>query len=132
MKDHGIKNNDALQGYFSGRVQKLVVKHGKIVVAGRSAGAGRAQGHRNSVLARQASLALAAKQGYRGILSNGYYLDLGWSAARHYAADPLSGDAANLSPKKSSGFLAANRACGWNTPAGECGLANLAKKCGDC
>src|SRR6266481_8565696 len=32
MRDHGIKNNDALQAYFSGRVQKLVVKHGKIVV----------------------------------------------------------------------------------------------------
>src|SRR2546429_2985989 len=47
----------------------------------------------------QASLAAAAKQGYRGILSNGYYLDLGWPASRHYAVDPISGDAANLSPE---------------------------------
>ncbi len=29
MKAHGIRNNEALQAYFSGRVQKLVTKHGK-------------------------------------------------------------------------------------------------------
>jgi len=31
-KAHDLKNNDALQAYFSGRVQKLVVKHGKAVI----------------------------------------------------------------------------------------------------
>jgi hypothetical protein len=35
------------------------------------------------------SLAAAAKQGYRGLLSNGYYIDLMWSAARHYAVDEV-------------------------------------------
>ena len=60
-------------------------------------GPGRAEGHRHSVLARTGIRSrAAAKQGYRGILSNGYYLDLGWPAARHYAVDPLSGAAANL------------------------------------
>ncbi len=44
--------------------------------------------------------AAAAKQGFRGILSNGYYLDLGWSAARHYVVDPMSGAAADLSPEE--------------------------------
>ena len=29
MKAHKLKNNEALQAYFSGRVQELVVKHGK-------------------------------------------------------------------------------------------------------
>src|SRR5207237_4833074 len=43
-------------------------------------------------------LAQAAQQGSRGILSNGYYIDLGWSAARHYAGDPLGGAASNLTP----------------------------------
>src|SRR5262249_13442931 len=43
------------------------------------------------------SLAATAKQGYRGILSTGYYLDLGWTAARHYDVDPLGGAAAALS-----------------------------------
>src|ERR1700692_3080811 len=54
----------------------------------------------------QAALAEAARQGYRGILSNGYYLDLGWSAARHYAVDPL-GDAAaaGLSAEEKQGIV---------------------------
>jgi hexosaminidase len=28
------------------------------------------------------------RQGFRGILSNGYYIDLVWSADRHYLVDP--------------------------------------------
>jgi len=43
--------------------------------------------------------------GYRGILSNGYYIDLGWSAARHYAVDPLGGAASNLSPEEKERIL---------------------------
>jgi hexosaminidase len=113
MKDHGIKNNDALQAYFSGRVQKLVVKHGKIVVGWDEV---LVPGVPKDIVIQswrgQASLAQAAKQGFRGILSNGYYLDLGWPAARHYAADPLSGDAANLSPEEKQSILG-GESCMW-------------------
>jgi hexosaminidase len=113
MKDHGIKNNDALQAYFSGRVQKLVVKHGKTVVGWDEV---LVPGVPKDIVIQswrgQASLALAAKQGYRGILSNGFYLDLGWPAARHYAADPLGGDAANLSPEEKQRILG-GESCMW-------------------
>ena len=113
MKVHGLKNNEALQAYFSGRVQKLVTKHGKAVVGWDEvlvAGVPRdvvIQSWRG-----QASLARAAKQGYRGILSNGYYLDLGWPAARHYAVDPMSGDAANLSAEEKQRILG-GESCMW-------------------
>lgn len=106
MKSHNIKNNVELQAYFSQRVQELVVKHGKtpigwdeILVPGVS---------KNIVIQswRGAdSLAAAAKGGYRGILSNGYYIDLGWSAARHYAVDPMGGAAANLTPQEKARIL---------------------------
>src|SRR5882724_2923646 len=113
MKDHGIKNNDALQAYFSGRVQKLVVKHGKIVVGWDEV---LVPGVPKDIVIQswrgQASLALAAKQGFRGILSNGYYLDLGWPAARHYAIDPMSGDAANLAPEEKQRILG-GESCMW-------------------
>src|SRR6266481_1875099 len=113
MKDHGIKNNDALQAYFSGRVQKLVVKHGKIVVGWDEV---LVPGVPKDIVIQswrgQASLALAAKQGFRGILSNGYYLDLGWPAARHYAADPMSGEASNLSPEEKQRILG-GESCMW-------------------
>jgi hexosaminidase len=113
MKTHGIKNNLELQAYFSGRVQKLVVKHGKAVVGWDEV---LVPGVPKDIVIQswrgQASLAQAAKQGYRGILSNGYYLDLGWSAARHYAVDPMSGDAANLTPEEKHRILG-GESCMW-------------------
>ena len=106
MKSHNIKNNVELQTYFSQHVQELVVKHGKvpigwdeILVPGVS---------KNIVIQSwrgSDALAAAAKGGYRGILSNGYYIDLGWSAARHYAVDPLGGAAANLTPEEKERVL---------------------------
>jgi hexosaminidase len=113
MKAHGIKNNEALQAYFSGRVQKLVTKHGKTVIGWDEV---LVEGVPKDIVIQswrgQASLAKAAKQGYRGILSNGYYLDLGWSAARHYAVDPMSGDAASLSPQEKQRILG-GESCMW-------------------
>jgi len=106
MKSHNIKNNEGLQAFFSQRVQELVVKHGKtpvgwdeILVPGVP---------KNIVIQSwrgSEALATAAKEGYRGILSNGYYIDLGWSAARHYAVDPMGGPAANLTPEEKQRIL---------------------------
>jgi hexosaminidase len=45
-------------------------------------------------------LAAAARQGNRGILSTGYYVDLNQSAAQHYLADPLAGEGASLTPEQ--------------------------------
>ena len=100
-KAHNYKTNDELQAYFSQRVQKLVTKHGKAAIGWDEIFV---PGAPKDIVIHSwrgsKSLAAAAKQGYRGILSNGYYIDLMWSAARHYAVDPLSGDAANLSEEE--------------------------------
>lgn len=113
MKEHGIANNGALQVYFSGRVQKLVVKHGKAVIGWDEV---LVPGVPKDIVIQSwrgsASLAKAAQQGFRGILSNGYYLDLGWSAARHYAVDPMSGDAANLTPEQKQ-LILGGESCMW-------------------
>ncbi len=113
MNAHGIKNNEALQAYFSGRVQKLVVKHGKTVIGWDEV---LVEGVPKDIVIQswrgQDSLAKAAKLGYRGILSNGYYLDLGWAAARHYAVDPMSGDAASLSAEEKQRILG-GESCMW-------------------
>jgi hexosaminidase len=61
----------------------------------------------------QASLADASKQGYRGLLSYGYYLDLMWSAERHYAVDPLGDGASNLNAEQRSRVLG-GEACMWS------------------
>jgi len=113
MKAHELKNNEALQAYFSGRVQKLVTKHGKTVVGWDEV---LVEGVPKDIVIQswrgQASLAKAATQGFRGILSNGYYLDLGWPAARHYAVDPMSGDAASLSAEEKQRILG-GESCMW-------------------
>jgi hexosaminidase len=60
----------------------------------------------------QESLATAAKQGYSGLLSYGYYLDLMWSGARHYATDPMSGAAATLTPEQQK-LILGGESCQW-------------------
>jgi hexosaminidase len=114
MKAHDLKNNEALQAYFSGRVQKIVTKHGKAVVGWDEVFV---PGVPKDIVIQswrgQASLAQAATQGYRGILSNGYYLDLGWSAARHYAVDPMGGAAANLTPEQQK-LILGGESCMWS------------------
>ena len=96
-KAHNLKSNEELQAQFSQRVQKIVTRHGKIAVGWDEIFVA---GVPKDIMIHSwrgpKSLAAAAQQGYRGILSNGYYLDLGWTAARHYAVDPLSGAAATL------------------------------------
>jgi hexosaminidase len=61
----------------------------------------------------QESLAAATRQGYRGILSYGYYLDLNWPASRHYAVDPISDGTANLTPEEKERILG-GEACMWS------------------
>jgi hexosaminidase len=61
----------------------------------------------------QESLAESARQGYQGILSNGYYLDHILSAAQHYQVDPLSGAASELSPEERTRVLG-GEACMWS------------------
>lgn len=106
MRTHGLRNNAALQAYFTGRVQKLVAAHHKImegwdeVLQPNTPKDVVIQSWRG-----QASLAEAARQGNRGILSTGYYIDLNQPAAEHYQVDPLGGDAANLTPEQKARIL---------------------------
>ena len=113
MRTRGIKNNQALQAYFNKRLQVIVEKHGKSMIGWDEIfDASLPKDITIHSWRGQASLAAAAKQGYRGLLSNGYYLDLGWPAVRHYAVDPLSGDAANLSPEEKQRILG-GESCMW-------------------
>jgi len=112
-RSHGIKNNEDLQAYFNKRVQEIVSKHGKTMVGWDEIL--RPDLPKNIVVQSwrgQESLAAAAKQGYRGLLSHGYYVDLMWSAERHYSFDPLGGAGANLTPEEKQRVLG-GEACMW-------------------
>jgi hexosaminidase len=94
-------------------VQKIVSKHGKTMVGWDEIL--RPDLPKDIVVQSwrgQDSLAAAAQQGYRGILSFGYYVDLMWPASRHYAVDPISA-AANLSPDEKR-LILGGEACMWS------------------
>jgi hexosaminidase len=113
-KAHNLKDTLALQTYFNQRILKIVQKYGKNMI-----GWDEILGPdlpRDAVIQswRGAdSLAAAATQGYRGILSAGYYLDHVRPAAYHYAVDPLAGPAAQLTPEQAAHILG-GEACMWS------------------
>jgi hexosaminidase len=113
IHSHGMKTNQDLQAYFNQRLQKILNKHHKIMIGWDEV---LHPDLPKTVVVQswrgQQSLATAAQQGYRGLLSFGYYLDLMWPASRHYAVDPMSGAAASLNPEEKSRIIG-GEACMW-------------------
>ncbi|MDQ1693037.1 MAG: hexosaminidase, partial [Acidobacteriaceae bacterium] len=98
--------------YFSKRLQRIVVKHGKkpigwdeILVPGLP----------KSVVVQSwrgvESLAAGAKQGYQGILSAPYYLDAQKTNEQHYLADPVPADT-TLTPEQQK-LILGGEVCMW-------------------
>jgi hexosaminidase len=101
MREHGMKDNAALQSYFTGRVQKLVAAHHKIMMGWDEVL--QPDTPRDVVIQSwrgPTALAAAARLGNRVLLSNGYYIDLNQPASQHYLVDPLGGDGANLTAEQ--------------------------------
>jgi len=113
-KSRKMKDNAELQAYFSGRVQEILAKHKKTPVGWDEIFV---PGVSKTIVIQSwrgtEALAAAAKMGYRGILSNGYYLDLGSTAARHYAVDPAGGPAALLMPEQKK-LILGGESCMWS------------------
>ncbi len=111
---HGMKNNADLQAYFNKRLQEIVSKHHKTMEGWDEI---LAPDLPKSIVIQSwrgpDSLADAARKGFHGLLSYGYYLDLYQAAAFHYSIDPLSGKAADLTPEESKMILG-GEACMWS------------------
>lgn len=106
MRQHGLKTTEELQAYFNRRLQKIVSKSGK-----------RMEGWdeildpdlpKDIVIQSwrgEKSLAEAARHGFSGILSAGYYLDHMEPASKLYGVDPLNGEAASLTDEEKARIL---------------------------
>lgn len=112
MREHNLKDTAAVQNYFNQRLLKILEKHGKHMIGW------------DEILTPDLprdivvqswrgfdSLAAAARNGYNGILSAGYYLNLMSPAAAHYAVDPLP-ENTDLSPEQQARILG-GEACMW-------------------
>ncbi len=105
MKEKGIKDNHALQAYFNQQVLRILQKHGKKMIGWEEIL--HPDLPKDAVIHSwrgAASLADAAKKGYNGILSAGYYIDLMFPASQHYRADPLPLDSP-LTPEETKRVL---------------------------
>jgi hexosaminidase len=112
-KLHHLKDNHELQAYFNKRIQAILLKHGK-----------RMEGWdeilnpdlpKDIVIQSwqgQDSLAKAAKLGYSGLLSSGYYLDHIEPASTLYLVDPMEKDSASLTDEEKSRILG-GEVCMW-------------------
>jgi hexosaminidase len=112
-KAHGMKNAHDLQVYFNKRVLKILTKHGKTMIGwDEILHPDLPKSTVVHIWRNQASLANAVQQGYRAILSWGYYLDHLSPAKFHYAVDPLGGAAAQLTDEQAKNVLG-GEACMW-------------------
>ena len=113
MRAHNLKSDQELQQYFTDRVEKIVSKHHKFMVGWDEI---LTPGMPKDIVIQswrgQDSLAEVARQGYRGILSSGYYLDAMAPAAQHYLVDPLAGADATLTPAQQK-LILGGEACMW-------------------
>ena len=106
MQANGFVSSKQLHAHFNRRVNALLTKHGKKVIGwDEILNPDMPPGTVIQSWRGQESLAAAARGGSRGLLSFGYYLDHMSPAWFHYANDPLSGDAKNLTPEESARIL---------------------------
>ncbi|MDQ3321162.1 MAG: family 20 glycosylhydrolase [Acidobacteriota bacterium] len=105
MREKGIKDNHELQTYFNKRILKFLKDNGKIMMGWDEIF--QPDLPKDVVIHSwrgQKALAEAARQGFQGVLSNGYYIDLMQPAAQHYAVDPIAADTA-LTPEEQKRIL---------------------------
>ena len=105
-QEKGFKDNEELQAYFISRVQKILAKYGKKMIGWDEIL--QKDMPKDDVIIQSwrgtAALKKSAMMGYRGILSNGYYIDLMQPASYHYLNDPCP-DSLNLTPEEKSKIL---------------------------
>ena len=112
-KQHRFKDARHIQLYFSQRIRQILARHGRTMVGwDEILQPGLGSGTVIETWRGRASLAESVRQGYRGILSWGYYLDHLSPASFHYGIEPLAGDAAQLTPAQVSHILG-GEACMW-------------------
>jgi hexosaminidase len=112
-RKNDIPDNKALQAYFNRRLLDILTRHEKKMIGWDEIF--HPDLPRSIVIQSwrgQESLAEAARQGYRGILSSGYYLDHMRPASFHYEMDPLGNESASLTAEAQK-LILGGEACMW-------------------
>jgi hexosaminidase len=113
MKENGIKSDHDLQTLFNKRILAILTKYGKKMIGWDEIF--QPDLPKNVVIHSwrgTEALAKAAQQGYMGILSNGYYIDLIQPTDFHYLNDPIPADSKLSDDEKK--FILGGEATMWS------------------
>jgi hexosaminidase len=109
----GLDGAHGIQAYFNKRVSEIFTRHGKRMVGWDEI---LSPDLPKSIVIQswrgQQALAEAARLGYEGILSNGYYLDLLHPVADHYLNDPIPADSTLTAEERRR--ILGGEACMWS------------------
>jgi hexosaminidase len=118
MKEHNLKDNDALQAYFNTRVLKILSRLHKHMMGWDEI---LTPSLPKDIVVQswrgEASLFKGARQGYEGVLSAPYYLDGMRPAGVHYLADPLP-STSDLTPEERK-LILGGEVCMWGEQINE-------------
>ena len=106
LKKHHLESAPQLQVYFNQRLQKILARRGKRMMGWDEIL--QSDLPKDVVIQSwrgQTALADAARKGYSGILSTGYYLDLMQPASAHYRVEPFAEATGNLNPGEKKRIL---------------------------
>jgi hexosaminidase len=111
-REKSLSDNHALQAFFNGRILQILKKHGRRMVGWDEIFQ---PGLPKDIVIQSwrgiQALHDAARQGYAGLLSNGYYIDLCQPAGFHYGIDPVP-EGSGL-PAEASRFVLGGEATMW-------------------
>ena len=120
ITEHKLGNKNGLHAFFNKRIQTMLKKYGKTMVGWEEI---LDEIHEDLEIGKDAviqswksrkALGNAINKGYRGLLSNGYYLDHLRSAAFHYKVDPILNDEAWLFSRDQLSHILGGEACMWS------------------
>jgi hexosaminidase len=115
-----LENKNGLQAYFNKRIQKMLKKYHKIMVGWEEI---LDEIHDKVAVSKSAviqawksrkALVNAINKGYRGLLSNGYYLDHLVTSATYYKVDPILDDELWLFNETQLSHILGGEACMWS------------------
>ena len=118
MKENNLKNNHELQTYFNIRLQKILKKQGKILMGWDEIMTENmpkdAIIHSWRIVKEGQDLKQieVAKNGYKTVLSSGYYIDLMLPAKDHYLNDPIPQE--NQLSKEQESLIIGGEATMWS------------------
>ncbi len=125
IEEHQLGNKNGLQAYFNKRMQTMLKKYGKIMVGWEEILdeiSDNLAVDKDAVIQSwksRKSLVATVNKGYRGLLSNGYYLDHLQSSITHYKVDPILDDELNSLNEEQRARILGGEACMWTEFASE-------------